>query len=203
MSSIPGESRRSRHWFAILIVIAALLVGIGGFVYLGMYNIAADEKHWQLTERFLNIVRERSVTARASRISDMPELENADLISNGAGQYAEMCVECHLAPGRRESALRQGLYPIPPDLTKFDGEPRAAFWIIKHGIKMTGMPAWGPSHDDATIWSIVAFLRKLPSLDTAAYKRMTGAAAPDEHMRGSAMPGKGDAHDAKPHSHSK
>ena len=70
--------------------------------------------------------------------------------------------------------LRDGLNPKPPDLTREAGkrEPAQRFWIVKHGLKMTGMPAWGRTHDDANLWSIVAFLERLPLLDTAGYRAL-------------------------------
>lgn len=63
-----------------------------------------------------------------------------------------------------ESAARTGLYPQPPNLAQHRVAPGTAFWVIKHGLKMTGMPAWGETHDDASIWSIVAFLQRRPDL---------------------------------------
>jgi len=93
-----------------------------------------------------------------------------------------MCTSCHLAPGMKDTELRPGLYPRPPNLSEGEVEPREAFWIIKHGLKMTAMPAWGLSHDDATIWSMVAFLQKLPGMTAAQYKEMVAKAPPDEDM---------------------
>jgi mono/diheme cytochrome c family protein len=93
-----------------------------------------------------------------------------------------MCTGCHLAPGMAESEIRPGLYPQPPNLSQVRIDPRAAFWTIKHGIKMSAMPAWGGSHDDATIWSMVAFLQKLPGLTPAQYKAIVAKAPPDEDM---------------------
>jgi mono/diheme cytochrome c family protein len=93
-----------------------------------------------------------------------------------------MCTGCHLAPGMRESELRAGLYPKPPVLANEHVDPRHAFWIIKHGIKFTGMPAWGATHDDDTIWSIVAFVHKLPGMTPAQYKDIVAKAPPDEDM---------------------
>ena len=83
--------------------------------------------------------------------------------------------------------MRQGLYPQPPNLSAERVGPRAAFWVTKHGIKMTGMPAWGASHDDDTIWAIVAFLQELPTLDRETYERLTANAPADQDMRN--MPG--------------
>jgi hypothetical protein len=83
-----------------------------------------------------------------------------------------------------DNELRPGLYPHPRNLAdhRHDAEqdPLAAhtsaarqFWIIKHGIKMTGMPAWGKTHDDTTIWTIVAFLQRLPTLTPEQYREIT------------------------------
>jgi hypothetical protein len=78
--------------------------------------------------------------------------------------------------------MRPGLYPKPPQLAKFRPDPREAFWVVKHGVKMSAMPAWGSSHDDATIWSMVAFLQKLPDMTPAQYKDIVARAPPDEDM---------------------
>jgi mono/diheme cytochrome c family protein len=73
-----------------------------------------------------------------------------------------------------DSEIRPGLYPKPPVLAKrLESDPSRDFWIIKHGIKMSGMPAWGYTHDDDTIWAIVAFLQKLPKLSSAEYQTLT------------------------------
>ena len=69
-------------------------------------------------------------------------------------------------------------------------DPKTAFWVIKHGLKMTGMPAWSLGHDDAIIWSIVAFVTRLPGLSAEHYKDMVARAPPDEEMESMS---KGDA----------
>src|SRR3546814_1160922 len=101
-----------------------------------------------------------------SKDSVVPDLNDEQLIVKGAGQYAAMCTQCHLKPGMKDSELRQGLYPLPPNLSQVRVDPKDAFWVIKHGIKMSAMPAWGmvPGHDDPTIWSMVAFIEKLPGM---------------------------------------
>jgi len=71
--------------------------------------------------------------------------------------------------------------PKPPILAEGPaGDPREDFWIIKHGIKMTGMPAWGVTHSDEEIWNIVAVLQQLPRLSPAAYQALV-AKAPGHH----------------------
>lgn len=67
--------------------------------------------------------------------------------------------------------LSKGLYPAPPNLTKVPlDDPAEAFWVIKHGIKASGMPAWGKSMEDEYLWGMVAFLRQLPDLDPEEYQ---------------------------------
>ncbi|MDR5751302.1 MULTISPECIES: cytochrome c [unclassified Caballeronia] len=173
-----------KHWVAPVATIAvAALVGSTTFVFSGSYNVGADAPHWPLTYRILQTFRSRSVDAHAKGIAP-PNLEDPQLILKGAGQYASMCVKCHLAPGVKDSELAPGLYPHPPELAKADLDPRSTFWVIKHGLKMSAMPAWGLSHDDETIWSMVAFVRKLPKMSPQEYKDMVAKAPPDEEMEG-------------------
>lgn len=174
---------------------AVLVAGAVAYAWSGLYDIGADAPHWKPTYALLETLRDRSIRARARNLV-APDLEDPQLILKGAGQYAAMCTGCHLAPGMADSEIRPGLYPQPPELAKFKTDPREAFWVIKHGIKMSAMPAWGGSHDDATIWSMVAFLQKLPDLSPAQYKDIVARAPPDEDMDEDHGHGDADAHGA-------
>ncbi|HCA27546.1 MAG TPA: cytochrome C [Betaproteobacteria bacterium] len=166
----------------VLVLLLTFALGVGVFAWSGMYNPGADSPHWKITYALLQTARERSVAHHAATITLPTNLDDPQLILKGAGQYAAMCIRCHLAPGTKDSELRLGLYPQPPNLSKVNIDPRKAFWVIKHGLKMSAMPAWGMSHDDATIWSMVAFLRKLPSMTPAQYKEIVAKAPPDDDM---------------------
>ncbi len=170
------------HGVTVLVVLIVLAVGATVFVYSGFYNIGADNHHTKPVFAVLEVMRNRSIHIRSVALK-APDLGDPQLILKGAGQYAAMCTGCHLAPGMAESEIRPGLYPQPPDLSKVQVDPKDAFWIIKHGIKMSAMPAWGYSHDDPTIWSMVAFLKKLPTLSPAQYKDIVARAPPDEDMK--------------------
>jgi cytochrome c553 len=159
------------------------LLAIIGFIGAGWYNVGADSPHWKATYALLQVARERSVAHHASDLSVPTNLGDEAVILKGAGQYAAMCTGCHLQPGMTDSEIRPGLYPQPPNLSQLRVDPREAFWVIKHGIKMSAMPAWGSSHDDATIWSMVAFLQKLPGLTPAEYKAIVAKAPPDDDMQ--------------------
>ncbi|RDS86251.1 cytochrome c [Dyella psychrodurans] len=167
--------------YRIGLLVALIALAVLGFAWSGFYNIGADVPHSPFTYRFLTMVREHSVQRHAKSIG-VPNLQDPSLILKGAGQYAAMCTGCHLAPGMHDSEIRAGLYPQPPDLSQTRVDPREAFWTIKHGIKMSAMPAWGATHDDMTIWSMVAFLQKLPSMTPAQYKDIVAKAPPDEDM---------------------
>lgn len=179
----------TKHYsIAIAGLLCVLAAGALLFVYSGVYDIGADAPHTRLVFSIMQLLRQRSIQARSSAIR-VPPLEDPQLILKGAGQYAAMCTPCHLTPTKKESELRAGLYPQPPDLSRTRVDPQRAFWVIKHGVKMSAMPAWGASHDDQTIWSMVAFLTKLPDMTPAQYKDVVSRAPPDEEMEGMDMPG--------------
>lgn len=169
------------HSITVAVVLGVLALGAGAFVYSGIYNVGADDHHAKPVFVVLQTLRNRSIHLRSEDIA-VPNLEDPQLILKGAGQYAAMCTQCHLRPGMESSEIRPGLYPQPPNLSKFRPDPREAFWVIKHGIKMSAMPAWGFSHDDATIWSMVAFLQKLPDMTPVEYEAIVARAPPDDDM---------------------
>jgi len=160
----------------LVFVIAAVL-----FVGLGAYNVAADAPHTRPVYWLLDRLRYHSVDVRAQGIKPPSDLDSPVRIATGAGLYAEMCSSCHLAPGMEKTELSQGLYPQAPVLA--DGDkltPAQQFWIIKHGVKLSAMPAWGRTHPDPLIWDMVAFIRKLPDSSPQQYKALV-ASAPADH----------------------
>jgi mono/diheme cytochrome c family protein len=177
---------------AVLAVVSATAFGI--FVQSGAYNFAADVPHTKLVFTLLDRMRERSVESRSNDLR-VPDLSGQQRIVQGAGNYNAMCVQCHRSPGMGETELSKGLYPSPPNLATESVEATHAFWVIKHGIKASGMPAWGKSMNDDYVWNMVAFLQALPKLDDRGYRSMVaqsgghshgggethGAGEPDDH----------------------
>lgn len=169
----------SLHFIGVLSVVVLALGAI--FIYAGVYNIGADAHHARATTALIDGVRERSIAVRARNIKVPANLDSAERIAGGAGLYAEMCTACHLAPGMAPTELSQGLYPQAPVFKgKSEHPPREQFWAIKHGIKLTAMPAWGVSHNDDLVWNMVAFLQKLPGMSKADYDKLV-ASAPAGH----------------------
>jgi mono/diheme cytochrome c family protein len=158
--------------FGLAVVLAVAALGIGAFIGSGIYNIGADDHHTAVVLGLITQLRDRSIAARAGMIM-VPDLDDAGRIAAGGHAYATRCVGCHLAPGVNSSDLRPGLYPHPPNLAQAQPpEARRAFWVIKHGIKMSAMPAWGRTLDDAAIWDLVAFVQKMQQMSPEAYQRL-------------------------------
>lgn len=153
--------------WVVIVVIAGVI-----FIWSGIYNVGADSPHWTVTRKLIGQVRERSIALRSADIKP-PALNDPAMIKQGAEHYSHMCTACHLAPGKAETGLRRGLYPRPPNLTRFAPRPAEAFWIIQHGLKMTAMPAWGETLNDQEIWSLVAYLQKQPKMSVAEYRQLT------------------------------
>ncbi len=136
---------------------------------------------WAATDAFFETVRERGVAVRSRRLRP-PDLDDPQRIRAGAGNYEAMCAECHAAPGLAPSDLPRTLHPPPPDLTHPGLEdPRRTFWIIAHGLRMTAMPAWGAVLDDEELWSLTAFVHRLPLIDRASYLALVEASAGHTH----------------------
>ena len=160
--------------FKILLVLGgAGLIGGMLFIYSGIFNVAADDPHTKPFYWLMETVRERSIAVRARDV-EVPSLKDPAMIIVGGADFNEMCTGCHLKPGIEESEMVSGMYPRPPRLAESTRDnPAETFWIIKHGLKMSGMPAWGPTHDDDRIWAMVAFLQQLPQLTPAQYQILT------------------------------
>jgi mono/diheme cytochrome c family protein len=147
-----------------------LAAGYLGFIYSGIYNVAATDPHWGITRWAMETVRTRSIKAHAAGIQVPPGLGDPPNIAMGVDHFAAHCAVCHGAPGVPKSDIAHGLYPPPPDLavTASEYSPAELFWILKHGIKMSGMPAWN-DHSDAELWATVAFLQRLPGMSEQDY----------------------------------
>ncbi len=197
----PGSHTKGRLLIAgglIGVIIGLAVAGWLG-IHAGLFDVAADSPHSQPVYWLLQSVRQRSIAVRAN--DPVPaDLGNPKRITSGAAQYQEMCSVCHLAPGMKRTELSRGLYPRAPELRRGSRLTAAEeFWAVKHGIKMTGMPAWGVTHKDELLWDIVAFLRKLPELTADQYQALVKSAPKthNEMMEGMDM-GTGDAHGSQP-----
>jgi len=157
-----------------LAIIAA--IGAAVFFFGGFYNVAASEPDLAPVAWALEHVRDASISRRATE-KPSASLEDSATVQAGARAFAARgCVNCHGAPGVMWSKFSEGLRPDPPDLKDVAPEltPPELFFVIKNGINMTGMPSFGAIEvGDPEIWTIVAFVKKLPTVSEADYKTWT------------------------------
>ena len=161
---------------SLLIAMLVLVIGVSALIYAGLYDVAATEPHWPVTTWLLETARTRSVKVHSAGIQVPLGLDDPAKVLLGVDHYAAHCAVCHGAPGVPKGAIAQGLYPRPPDLAKTAPlySPADLFWIVKHGIKMTGMPGWS-DHSDDELWATVAFLEKLPGMSEQDYASLVMA----------------------------
>lgn len=179
---------------AVLITVAVVILGIVAYAYSGLYDVSASSPHGRLLTWLLSSTSDASIKRHAADI-EVPALDDDALLLAGINDFDSMCAGCHGAPGREPEAVGKGLNPRAPDLAEEAAEmtPAELFWVTKQGIRMTGMPAWGATHDDDSIWPVVAFVTKLPGLDASAYQQMLADAKGHGHHAGDA-PGQEHTH---------
>jgi hypothetical protein len=169
--------------FLAFIGFIGIVIGIvaAGYFFGGFYSVAATAEDPAPVKWALIQVRQASINRQATE-TPPASLDTPALVQAGARAYAERgCTNCHGGPGVEWAKWSEGLRPDPPDLKEAVGArvPRELFWIVKNGINMTAMPSFKLAGvEDQELWSIVAFLRKLPTVTPEDYKSWTAAAAP-------------------------
>lgn len=155
-----------------LLLVLALLGGVAGagMVYFGVYNVAATEQHTAPVYWLLNVSLKQSAAQRAENIAP-PPLDEPERVTQGFRLYREHCVNCHGAPGVSPDAFALGMTPAPANLayTAKNWPAEQLYWVVRYGIKMTGMPAWEYRLAEEELWDIVAFLVELPRLSPQDY----------------------------------
>ncbi len=189
-------------------VAGALLAGAAGLLVAlsGVFNVAAVWKDPPPLAWWLHTTYEKSVARQAADIAEPVDLDDPASVLAGARAFDQMCSICHTPPGLSPTVQSRGLNPAPPELSQLLSRrtPTQAFWVLKNGVRMTGMPAFGPSHADAQLWQLVAFLRQAAGTDAAGYadlmERARQMPASDGHhhrhggVSGEAMRNPGEPH---------
>ena len=182
--------------FLIGFMTALVLLALAGLsvIWTGIYNVAASDPHYDPVRWGLETTMHNSVERRARDIQ-APARFTEEQLRAGFESFNSMCVQCHGAPGREQAEWARGMRPRPPDLSGHATHWNAAqvFWIVKHGIKMSAMPAFGRTHTDEDIWSIVAFVEQLPAMTPEAFARFKEALGSAAHGNAAGHHGKAGA----------
>ena len=161
---------------AALALVAIALAGVGALFHFGVYDISATNPHLAPTHWLLDAGMRRSVKRHAAHIA-VPDVDHTPIRGRGLALFRRHCVQCHGAPGVAPDAFALGMSPVASNLalTARDWPANEIFWVVKEGIKMTGMPAWKHRLADDDLWAIVAFVRELPALSPVAYRALASA----------------------------
>lgn len=175
-SQIEKKVRNMKTFIVALIALVVIAGSIWVYVWTGSYNISAASPHWSITLEMLETVRDRSIVAHSKGISTPPLAAETERAEKGLHHYHPMCRLCHGAPGYEREEFAMGLYPGAPDLAsgqiQQEWNDAELYWIVKNGLKMTGMPSFGVTHDDEDIWGLVAFVRRLAGVQPAQYRAL-------------------------------
>lgn len=154
----------------------ALLAVAGGFLiaWSGLVSIAASSGHWAPVGWFLHFTMRQAVDTQSLGIEPPPGFDDPDRVALGAAHYASGCAPCHGAPGEAQSLVALAMTPPPPWLPPVipTWRPRHLFWIVQHGVKYSGMPAWTTQARPDEVWPVVAFLGRMPEMEASTYRRM-------------------------------
>lgn len=176
--------------------LVALGLGLLGFLVAtaGVVPLEASGGHFWVTEQLLQYGKHRSVATHARGV-ELPRLDLPWQVLKGAGHYEIGCRPCHGSPGFPPPPVATAMLPPPPDLADRVRyySPAELFYVVKHGIKLTGMPAWPTQQRDDEVAAVVAFLLEWPELDRAGYEQLVygdadrdAAVAPIEELGGKA-----------------
>jgi mono/diheme cytochrome c family protein len=169
-----------RILWTLVVVLVVAIAAVIVFIYSGGFNVTANRPQGGFLDDILQKVQDRSVEVHASRIPD-PDLALAS-VPIGAFHYDEICVTCHGGPGAKVSAIGRGLNPDPPDLAESAKElkPREIYWVVKNGIRMTGMPSFGVTYDENQIRGLAAFVLRLPGMSPGEFHVLADAGRTQE-----------------------
>ncbi|HLI22186.1 MAG TPA: cytochrome c [Stellaceae bacterium] len=159
-----------------LAILAAIAAGV--YFFGGYYSISAVQPDPGPVAWAIGQVRDASIGRHATDQPPM-SLDDPAVIQAGARAFDQRgCVNCHGGPGVDWAKFSEGLRPDPPDLKDVakDMPAQQIFWVVKNGINMTGMPSFGRvGAEDKELWSIAAFVKKLPTVSDSDYKSWTAA----------------------------
>jgi mono/diheme cytochrome c family protein len=152
------------------LITAALLAGLVGWAVLetGWYDAGATRQHFQFVHSMLERGMHQSVRFHARDIAVPVERDAA----MGAGLFKAHCQQCHGGPGVAQEVIGLSMQPVPGPLVDAAArfKPNELYWVVRHGIKMSGMPAWGFHLSEQEMWAIVGFLERLPHMTPDEYR---------------------------------
>jgi mono/diheme cytochrome c family protein len=173
----------------IILALLGLILALGGFIPVGATHEDSGVTQWLLHSTY-----QQSVARKATSVSVPDTLDQRDQVLEGARSFQQMCSGCHTPPGEKATVTSQGLNPPPPELEELleNRTPAEASVVLRDGVRMSGMPAFGPTHSEKQLWALVAFLNRMAGAPAKAYKSLIEQAEREKVPAG---------HDGHDHAH--
>ena len=167
---------KTRAKIALSVFALVALAGVLGFLMVLKHGFSARDEPTAIEAFVARRMRHLAVPSSARNMVNPVEL-TGEILSESRAHFADHCASCHGNDGRGQTTIGQNLYPRTPDMASSkiqslsDGE---LFYVIKHGIRLTGMPAWGEDtpEDDIESWKLVHFIRHLPDITPEEIEEM-------------------------------
>lgn len=152
---------RSNRWLVLAVLMVLVAAGIIGAYRFCLSALPEPGR----TETWLATRAKRWLVGRSAREVPAPPIRfNAFNATIGGMTFRGQCANCHGLDGRVPTEIGRWMYPRALDLSSpevqrwSDGE---LFWIVKNGIRLSGMPGFGKTQSDEQIWQIVSYIRSL------------------------------------------
>jgi mono/diheme cytochrome c family protein len=169
---------KSKWTWAIALSTAAIIVGVSIYTHrLIEFGLSARDQPTSLEDLVARKLRRAAIPAKAKTLQN-PLPSTAEMLIRGRNHWADHCATCHSNNGSGDTMIGKNLYPKTPDMrlpdtqSLTDGE---LYYIIRNGVRMTGMPAWGSPQDgdlDHDSWMLVLFIRHLPQVTAQEEREM-------------------------------
>lgn len=169
-----------RVFLGIIVGIALAVLGVIAVAALGRIDVSADRAPGGALSWLADTAMRNSVRAQAKGIA-APDLSDPVMVEEGAKRYRDNCEACHGGPGAEPGAIGRALMPRPADLARSAGDwsPAELFWIVRHGLRGSGMPSFGAILVEAEVWPVVAFTAQLPTLSAERYRALVEPPQPE------------------------
>lgn len=169
-----------KHAIVTLFLFAVIGIAVSSWIVMGgRFDVAASAQHPQPIHDLIHQTRVNAVSRQVRDLEAPPvDLTDDAILFEAIVGFQSMCADCHHPPGGQPSALARGLNPPPANLSE-SARKRSVeelFWVTKHGIRMSGMPAWGPSHSDAELWPIAVLITHFPDFAESEFEQLLKAA---------------------------